>query len=167
MMMNVLIEKTEIVQDDLHHSIRVDYKKLKGDIKNQRDENEILYKQLKTVVKETESQRAKIAIFNAKIEELEQHVGILNEPTFHQDLADMAISPQDRSSADFMDGDLNTKSPAHVKNTGTPGGAATGGKMNVKSNQNLRPDASLDEIKASADSRTNQRSDKSNSLVDD
>jgi len=36
---------------------------------------------LKTIVKETESQRNKIHIFQAKIEELEQHVGILaNNP---------------------------------------------------------------------------------------
>ena len=77
MMMNVLIEKTEVVQDELHLDTRKDYKMLKGDIKGQRDENEILYKHLKGVVKDTESQRAKVAIFQAKVEELEQHVGIL------------------------------------------------------------------------------------------
>lgn len=32
-MMNVLVEKTEIVQDELHHASRADYKKLKADIK--------------------------------------------------------------------------------------------------------------------------------------
>lgn len=35
--------------------IRGDYKSLKGDIKAQRDENEMLYKSMKTLVKETES----------------------------------------------------------------------------------------------------------------
>jgi hypothetical protein len=32
-MMNVLIEKTEVVQDDLHQETRKDYKMLKSDIK--------------------------------------------------------------------------------------------------------------------------------------
>lgn len=54
-MMNVLVEKTEIVQEELHQSSRGDYKKLKADIKAQRDENEILYKGMKNLVKETES----------------------------------------------------------------------------------------------------------------
>ena len=62
-MMNVLVEKTEIVQDELKVDTRKDYKKLKGDMKSQRDENEILYKTLKTVIKETESQRLKIQTF--------------------------------------------------------------------------------------------------------
>lgn len=36
---------------------------------------------MKNLVKETESQRTKVAIFQAKVEELEQHVGILaNSP---------------------------------------------------------------------------------------
>lgn len=76
-MMNVLVEKSEVVQDELHQETRRDYKNLKGDIKAQRDENEIVYKTLKNVVKDTESQKVKIAVFQAKIEELEQHVGIL------------------------------------------------------------------------------------------
>lgn len=54
-MMNVLVEKTEIVQDELKVDTRKDYKHLKNDMKAQRDENEILYKTLKTVIKETES----------------------------------------------------------------------------------------------------------------
>ena len=54
-MMNVLIEKTEVVQDELHVETRKDYKCLKGDIKAQRDENEILYKNLKIIVQATES----------------------------------------------------------------------------------------------------------------
>ena len=84
-MMNVLIEKTEIVQDELHIETRKDYKCLKGDIKSQRDENELLYKHLKKIVIQSESQKKKIAVYQAKIEELEQHVGILsnsNDPHF-------------------------------------------------------------------------------------
>jgi len=56
-MINVLIEKTEIVQEELHVDTRVDYKTLKSNIKVQRDENEILYKNLKEISKDTESQR--------------------------------------------------------------------------------------------------------------
>ena len=83
-MMNVLVEKAEVVQDELHQESRKDYKKLKGDIKAQRDENELLYKDMKKLIHETESQRAKVAMFTAKIEELEQHVGILaNDPGTH------------------------------------------------------------------------------------
>ena len=80
-MMNVLIEKTEVVQDELHVETRKDYKQLKRNIKQQRDENEILYKELKNVVKDNEFQRSKIAIFKAKVEELEQHVGIMANAT--------------------------------------------------------------------------------------
>ena len=70
-MMNVLIEKTEVVQDELHVETRKDYKQLKSDIKVQKDENEMLYKGLKIIVQNTESQKRKIAIYQAKVEELE------------------------------------------------------------------------------------------------
>ena len=32
-MMNVLVEKAEVVQEEMHEESRKDYKKLKGDIK--------------------------------------------------------------------------------------------------------------------------------------
>ncbi len=80
-MMNILVEKTEVVQDELHVETRKDYHMLKADIKAQRDENEILYKNLKKIVQETSSQKNKIQVYQAKIEELEQHVGIIgNSP---------------------------------------------------------------------------------------
>ena len=56
-MMNVLIEKTENVQDELYTDTRQDYKELKANMKVQRDENEILYKTLKEMTKGTHSQR--------------------------------------------------------------------------------------------------------------
>ena len=56
-MMNVLVEKAEVIQDEMHDESRKDYKKLKGDIKQQRDENELIYKDMKKLLKETESQR--------------------------------------------------------------------------------------------------------------
>ena len=77
-MMNVLVEKAEVVQDEMHEESRKDYKKLKADIKAQRDENELLYKEMKKLLAETETQKQKITVFTAKIEELEQHVGILS-----------------------------------------------------------------------------------------
>ena len=80
-MMNVLVEKAEVVQEELHQESRKDYKNLKADIKCQRDENEALYKDMKKLINQNESQKTKIAMFTAKIEELEQHVGILgNNP---------------------------------------------------------------------------------------
>ena len=54
-MMNVLIEKTENVQDELYTDTRQDYKELKANMKVQRDENEILYKSLKDMTKNTDS----------------------------------------------------------------------------------------------------------------
>lgn len=54
-MINLLIEKTEVVTEELHEDTRMDYKLLKSNIKVQRDENEILYKHLKEVVKQNES----------------------------------------------------------------------------------------------------------------
>ena len=62
-MMNVLIEKTEVVQDELHVETRSDYKQLKSNIKSQRDENEVLYKSMKKILKDNEFQREKIQIF--------------------------------------------------------------------------------------------------------
>lgn len=41
----------------------------------------MVYKDLKKVVKDNEFQRSKIAIFKAKVEELEQHVGIMANAT--------------------------------------------------------------------------------------
>lgn len=76
--MNVLIEKTETIQDELYVDTRQDYKELKNNMKDQRDENELLYKTLKDMTKSTSSQRQKVSLFQAKIEELEQHVGIIN-----------------------------------------------------------------------------------------
>lgn len=54
-MMNILIEKTETVMDEMKVETRKDYKQLKADIKVQRDENEILYKNLKKIVQDTDS----------------------------------------------------------------------------------------------------------------
>ena len=127
-MINVLIEKTEIVQEELHVDTRVDYKTLKSNIKVQRDENEILYKNLKEIAKDTESQRQKVAVFQAKIEELEQHVGIIafNHPEedeqkiYHVASADPAYDEEQEwnlnaeSPRQQSDKNINSISPHNV-----------------------------------------------------
>ena len=45
-LMNQLIERDEDVLKEIHPDLIDDYKNLKGTIKEQKDENEILYKQL-------------------------------------------------------------------------------------------------------------------------
>jgi len=54
-MINVLVEKTEVVQDELKVYTREDYVELKKHIKVQRDENEVLYKNMKLVLKDTQT----------------------------------------------------------------------------------------------------------------
>lgn len=77
-MMNKLVEKTEQVQDELSQETRSDYKSLKSAIKTQKDENELLYKNLGNLAKENISAKRKVIYLKSKIEELEQHVGIID-----------------------------------------------------------------------------------------
>lgn len=142
-MMNVLIEKTEVVQDDLHIETRKEYKQLKGDIKKQRDENEILYKDLKKIVIDTKSQQSKISIFSSKIEELEQHVGILSnsaDPYWNQMLETKKSNHQPRMTIlnkNFDGVGSNTNISKDVKIV-SPG---------LNSDKNLRNGSSMDYIK--------------------
>lgn len=53
--MNQLIEKNENVLREIHPNLIEDYKTLKQTIKKQKDENEMLYKQLLNLKKETAS----------------------------------------------------------------------------------------------------------------
>ena len=76
-MMNILVEKTEIVQEELHIDVRSDHKILKADMEKQKTENELLLKDLKVVQKQATQQKDKISMYRAKIAELEQHVGII------------------------------------------------------------------------------------------
>ena len=52
-LMQQLIEKVENVQDDCQPEIYKDYKQLKHDMHEQKEENEALMKQLLTVARET------------------------------------------------------------------------------------------------------------------
>lgn len=142
-MMNVLIEKTEVVQDDLHVETRKEYKQLKGDIKKQRDENEILYKDLKKIVIETKSQQSKISIFSSKIEELEQHVGILAnsaDPYWNQIPETKKYDHPAKinilnKNFDGVGSNTNISKDINIVNTG------------LNSDQNLRNGSSIDYIK--------------------
>lgn len=53
--MNNLVEKNEAVLKDMHPELISDYKHLKKIIKDQKDENEQLYKELLNLKKETAS----------------------------------------------------------------------------------------------------------------
>lgn len=77
-MMNLLVEKAENVQEELHVDTRADYKILKQAIKVQKDENEILYKGLNQLQKDNISSKRKMLFLKSKIDELEQHVGIID-----------------------------------------------------------------------------------------
>lgn len=52
---NNLIEKNEGVLSEIHPELIDDYKSLKNSIKEQKDENELLYKMLLNLKKETAS----------------------------------------------------------------------------------------------------------------
>lgn len=52
-LMQQLIEKVESVQDDCQPEIYKDYKQLKADIHEQKQENEDLFKQLRGITRET------------------------------------------------------------------------------------------------------------------
>ncbi len=53
--MKQLMEKNEEVLKEVHPSLISDYKRLKQTVKDQKDENEQLYKQLLTLKKDTAS----------------------------------------------------------------------------------------------------------------
>lgn len=70
-MMNTLVEKTELVHDEVHGDLRNDYKSMKSAIKVQRDENDLLYKELQSLTKNTIASKRKVNYLQSKIEELE------------------------------------------------------------------------------------------------
>jgi len=72
---NKLIDRNEGVLKQVHPDLIEDYKKLKGVIKEQKDENESLYKQLLALKKDTASATQKIALCQSRIQRLEGHIG--------------------------------------------------------------------------------------------
>lgn len=59
-LMNTLINKVEDTQNEVDPQIYADYKSLKGDMKNQKEENEMLYKTLLNMKRETQLQKEKV-----------------------------------------------------------------------------------------------------------
>lgn len=59
-LMNTLINKVEETQNEVDPQIYADYKSLKGDMKNQKEENELLYKTLLNMKRETQLQKEKV-----------------------------------------------------------------------------------------------------------
>jgi len=60
-LMNTLINKVEETQNEVDPQIYADYKSLKSDMKNQKEENEMLYKTLLNMKRETQLQKEKVA----------------------------------------------------------------------------------------------------------
>ena len=59
-LMNQLIEQVEQYYENVKPEIYADYKKLKTDIKDQRYEKELIQKEIDTLKRQTEEQRAKV-----------------------------------------------------------------------------------------------------------
>ncbi len=76
-LMQDLIEKVESVQEDTSPEIYKDYKQLKRDIHEQKDENSVLQKTVDKVAKETEEQRDRVAICSERILVMEEQVGMM------------------------------------------------------------------------------------------
>ena len=78
LLMNQLIEKVEEVYESAQPEIYADYKKIKNDIKEQRYEKELLLKEIETLKRLTEEQRAKVAFCNSRLSEMEEQVGMIS-----------------------------------------------------------------------------------------
>ena len=76
-MMQDLIEKVETVQDDCQPEIYKDYKELKQNISEQKDENQQLKKLLETVARETADQRERVELCSERILVMEEQVGMM------------------------------------------------------------------------------------------
>lgn len=82
-MLNSLMAKVEDVQNEVDPQIYADYKHLKGDMKEQKDENEQLYKTLLKMKTETAIQREKVEFCRGAVEQMEEHVGMIaNNPNY-------------------------------------------------------------------------------------
>eukprot|EP00347_Sterkiella_histriomuscorum_P012904 403366772 len=75
-LMTQLIEKNEGVLQEIHPDLIDDYKTLKDTIKEQKDENEQLYKLLLNLKKETASSSQKLQLCQNRIARLENNLGV-------------------------------------------------------------------------------------------
>ena len=75
--MQDLVEKVENVQEDTSPEIYKDYKQLKFDIGEQREENQNLRNTLEKVARETADQGERVAAFQERILVMEESVGMM------------------------------------------------------------------------------------------
>ncbi len=73
-LLNAMVNENEEVLADVHPLLKVDYKKIKKGIKQQKDENEQMLKQLIIVRKETHQMRQQIEISENRIAFLEKEL---------------------------------------------------------------------------------------------
>lgn len=108
--MNNLIEKTEGVLDDVQPDIYSDYKSLKKDIKGQKEENELLYKNLFHLKREAQEQRDKVALCKDRVQKMEQHVGMIaDNPIYATDALEAVMENNDASLGG------QSLQPAHIR----------------------------------------------------
>lgn len=87
-LMNELITKIEAVQTQLSPELYNDYKTLKSHMKEQKEENEIQYKELLALKREGDTAKTKIAACMERINQLEANVGIMaNNPNYNPSLS--------------------------------------------------------------------------------
>ncbi len=75
-LLNKLIGQNEDTLLTVQPELIEDYRNLKSQIAEQKDENEALYKQLLSLRKEAQSSAQRIALFRTKIERLERTIGV-------------------------------------------------------------------------------------------
>lgn len=76
-LMQQLCEKVEQTQNEVQPEIYCDYKQMKGDIRQQRHDRELLLKTIDTLSYQTECQRDKVATCERRISEMELQIGMI------------------------------------------------------------------------------------------
>ena len=74
--LSVLLQDNQTVQDDLEPVVVKRYKHLKKEMRTQKDENELLYKQLLQLKKESAALSQKVEWADQKVSLLEGNVGV-------------------------------------------------------------------------------------------
>jgi hypothetical protein len=118
--------KVEDVQNEVDPQIYADYKSLKQDMKEQKEENEGLYKVLMKQKQETALQREKVEFCRNAVEQMEEHVGMIaNNPNYKLEELEKLYTASPAETVSPMVGNenliLNTNSqPATGAAQGSP-----------------------------------------------
>ena len=91
------MESVDNVSEDVNPETYKDYKTLKGNIKAQKDENELLLKILAGVQRDTAAQREKVAVCSERILKMEEAVGMIGHNDAYRD------EPEDDLYMDSID----------------------------------------------------------------